>query len=206
MTDMDPIQAQLIAARKNQILDAAAKVFAEKGFPRATIKDVARAAGIADGTIYNYFENKEALLAGIWDRMNRDDETSLKAAIEEGTPLREYLRKSLQEEIDYLQPHLPEVFRVLLSEMLVNKNMRDKFYQNAKPGYSIAEQYAQMLMERGEIQSTDSAMTTRLIASVLFGMVMLMAMGDEYLLAKEDQLVDAITEFVLHGVHFNDDR
>ena len=45
----DSIQEQLIAARRNQILDAATKVFAEKGFHPTTIKDIAREAGIADG-------------------------------------------------------------------------------------------------------------------------------------------------------------
>ena len=53
------------AARREQILDAATTVFAAKGFHRATIKEVARAAGVADGTIYNYFENKAALLLGL---------------------------------------------------------------------------------------------------------------------------------------------
>ncbi len=45
----DPIQQQLIAARRKQILDAAVRVFADKGFHRATIRDIAQAAGIADG-------------------------------------------------------------------------------------------------------------------------------------------------------------
>jgi AcrR family transcriptional regulator len=58
----DPIQELLITARRNQILDAATKVFAEKGFHPTTIKDIAREAGIADGTIYNYFENKTATI------------------------------------------------------------------------------------------------------------------------------------------------
>jgi AcrR family transcriptional regulator len=44
----DPIQELLITARHNQILDAATRVFAEKGFHGATIKDIARLAGIAD--------------------------------------------------------------------------------------------------------------------------------------------------------------
>src|SRR5215475_5525124 len=74
MSKTDPIQAQLIEARRNQILDAATTVFAEKGFHRATIRDVAKAAGIADGTIYIYFENKTALLMGILDRMNETDQ------------------------------------------------------------------------------------------------------------------------------------
>ncbi|MDX1990860.1 MAG: helix-turn-helix domain-containing protein [bacterium] len=65
----DAIQQQLIAARRNQILDAAAVVFAEKGFHPTTIRDVAKQAGIADGTIYNYFDSKPALLLGIFERM-----------------------------------------------------------------------------------------------------------------------------------------
>src|SRR6476659_8280963 len=72
-TDNDSIQEQLIAARRNQILDAATTVFAEKGFHRSTIRDVAKAAGVADGTIYIYFENKTALLLGILNRLNETD-------------------------------------------------------------------------------------------------------------------------------------
>ncbi|MFL7790868.1 MAG: helix-turn-helix domain-containing protein, partial [Anaerolineae bacterium] len=54
-TNQDPIRQQLIEARRNQILDAAAAVFAEKGFHRTTTKEIASRAGIAEGTIYNYF-------------------------------------------------------------------------------------------------------------------------------------------------------
>lgn len=55
-------------ARRAQILDAAARVFARKGFAGATISDVARAAGLAEGSIYNYFRSKEALLVHIPSR------------------------------------------------------------------------------------------------------------------------------------------
>lgn len=47
--------------RREQIIDAAMRVFAQKGFTRATNRDVAREAGITAGLIYYYFENKEAL-------------------------------------------------------------------------------------------------------------------------------------------------
>lgn len=56
---------QFILERKKQILDAATKVFAAKGFDRATIADIARAAGVAEGSIYNYFKNKSDLLISI---------------------------------------------------------------------------------------------------------------------------------------------
>ena len=48
-------------ARPAEILDAALKVFAEKGFAGARMEDIARRAGVTKGTIYLYFENKEAV-------------------------------------------------------------------------------------------------------------------------------------------------
>jgi AcrR family transcriptional regulator len=56
-------------ARRNQILDAATKVFAEKGFQKATTREIAEAAEISEGTIYNYFETKDDLLLGLLDRI-----------------------------------------------------------------------------------------------------------------------------------------
>ena len=49
------------------ITDAAVDVFAERGFHQARISDIARRAGVADGTIYLYFKNKEDLLLSIFE-------------------------------------------------------------------------------------------------------------------------------------------
>src|SRR5712691_7077662 len=58
-------KARLEGARRTQILAAAALVFARKGFDRATVTEIARAAGLAEGSIYNYFRSKEELLVYI---------------------------------------------------------------------------------------------------------------------------------------------
>lgn len=58
-------KAQLEGARRMQILAAASAVFARKGFDRATVTDIAREAGLAEGSIYNYFRSKEELLVHI---------------------------------------------------------------------------------------------------------------------------------------------
>lgn len=49
------------AARPQEILEAAMGVFAEKGFARTRMEDIAHKAGVTKGTIYLYFENKEAV-------------------------------------------------------------------------------------------------------------------------------------------------
>ena len=51
--------------RMEAIINAAEKVFAEKDFSEATISEIAKLVGIADGTIYEYFENKEDILFSI---------------------------------------------------------------------------------------------------------------------------------------------
>src|SRR6267154_1714933 len=56
---------KVVEDRREQIIDAAMRVFSQKGFTRATNKDIAREAGITPGLIYHYFENKEALLRAI---------------------------------------------------------------------------------------------------------------------------------------------
>ncbi|MFZ1983348.1 MAG: TetR/AcrR family transcriptional regulator [Desulfatitalea sp.] len=52
-----------------QILTAAIKVFAERGFSQSTIAQIAQEAGVADGTIYLYFKNKDDILVQFYERM-----------------------------------------------------------------------------------------------------------------------------------------
>jgi TetR/AcrR family transcriptional regulator, transcriptional repressor for nem operon len=58
--------------RREQILDAAARVFTEKGPSAATMDEVAAAAGVAKGTVYLYFESKERLLLGLGNRYTEE--------------------------------------------------------------------------------------------------------------------------------------
>lgn len=58
--------------KRVRILDAALKIFASRGFYNAKVSEVAKEAGVADGTIYLYFESKDALLIALFeDRMQR---------------------------------------------------------------------------------------------------------------------------------------
>lgn len=56
-------------AREQQILDAAALVFARRGFDAARMEDIALAAGLSKGTLYWYFESKEALILALLKRL-----------------------------------------------------------------------------------------------------------------------------------------
>ncbi|MGQ9654861.1 MAG: TetR/AcrR family transcriptional regulator, partial [Thermodesulfobacteriota bacterium] len=55
------------AGKHQRILHAAVKIFAEKGFYKAKISEIAREAGVADGTIYLYFKNKDDILIQLFE-------------------------------------------------------------------------------------------------------------------------------------------
>ena len=54
--------------KRNRIIEAAVKIFAQKGFYLAKVSDVAKAADVADGTIYLYFKNKDDLLISLFEK------------------------------------------------------------------------------------------------------------------------------------------
>ena len=70
------VMAQLSSApqknKRTRIIDAAINVIAEKGYHSARISDIAKRAKVADGTIYLYFKNKEAILLSIFEEKMTD--------------------------------------------------------------------------------------------------------------------------------------
>ncbi len=85
----------------HRILEAAVKVFAEQGFFQSTISQIAKEAGVADGTIYLYFKNKDDILTQFFSYKTKLVFDRFKEAVEEGPnaieKLRNLIRKHLEE-------------------------------------------------------------------------------------------------------------
>src|SRR5213082_1401730 len=113
-TIKDPIGKSIKDSLQEQLIDAAIKVFAEKGFHPTTIKDIAREAGIADGTIYIYFENKTALMLGILDRMNESDQRDEDFSQFTKGDFRSFMKAYLRHRLMVLKGDNFEVFRVVI--------------------------------------------------------------------------------------------
>jgi len=108
--------AQRSTDRKKELVDAAVRVFARKGFHAARVGDIAEEAGVAHGLLYHYFRSKDEVLATIfrdtWDLLQNDTERIENANV----PLREQLRRFAR---IYLGSWLmtPELVSVLVREI-----------------------------------------------------------------------------------------
>src|SRR5436309_7142121 len=79
--------------KREAILRAATDVFAERGFFNAQVADVARAAGIAAGTVYLYFRSKDDLLISIFERSMRDALAEVRAMVGDESDAASRLRR-----------------------------------------------------------------------------------------------------------------
>jgi TetR/AcrR family fatty acid metabolism transcriptional regulator len=197
----DSLQEQLIAARRNQILDAATKVFAEKGYHLTTIKDIARQAGIADGTIYIYFENKTALMLGILDRMNETEQRDVVFSQFTEGDFRSLMKAYIQHRLQVFKADNFEIFRVVVSEILVNKELRELYYENIiEPTFMLAEGHFEQWAELHIIKPTNISLTVRTISGMILGLILEYTMGDKTLESQWDELPDVITDMILEGL------
>ncbi len=190
----------VVRARREQIVGAATRVFAEKGFRRATTREVARAAGVSEGTIYNYFENKDALLLAILDRLN---ETERRAAdFEEGmaTDFRGFLEQYLRRRMSLIWENR-EAFRVVLSEMLVNAELRERYLRHVvDPTMRIAEENFRSRMEQGEVRETYAPLAMRSVAGSVLGVLVLGLLGDEEINSRSEEVPDVLAGLLIFGL------
>ena len=82
-----------VEAKESSILDAAEKIFARSGFDGAKVSEIARAASVAEGTVYLYYKNKQDLLAGVVGRFWTQLTLGAEAAIQPDATTAEQLEQ-----------------------------------------------------------------------------------------------------------------
>lgn len=153
--------------KRERILAAAERIFARHGFFGARVSEIAKEAGVADGTIYLYFKSKDDLLISLFENRMRQVNDDLRRAIADRPPaaqLRAFIHRYLQLVSD--EPTAAEVLTIELRQS--SKFMKE--YDNPQfqdflrmLGGIIAEGQA-----RGEL---DPAIPSHIAARMIFGIL-----------------------------------
>jgi len=119
-------------ARRAQILEAAAQVFAQHGFRGATTRAIARAAGVAEGTIFRYFPTKRHLLLALFEAFVIRPIQQQLQTLETMEP-REWLEAFLVERLTAMRARLP-LMQALYQEIRTDEAVRQMFVEQiARP-------------------------------------------------------------------------
>src|SRR5215469_8139720 len=170
-------EQERIDRRRAQILAAASRVFARQGFHRTTVREVAREAGIADGTIYLYFASKQELLLALLGQLGRvaerpADFAGLASADARGA-LGSYLRRRFEDLRDWRQ-----LFAAVFPEVLADPGLRAAQAAQTVPAFEAAEAELARRMAAGELPPLDPALLARAAAATVLGLLVLDVLGD----------------------------
>jgi TetR/AcrR family fatty acid metabolism transcriptional regulator len=192
-------------ARKEQILQAAERVFAQKGFHDATISDVARKAKVSEATIYEYFPSKEELLFLIPGATARRGVENLEHVLQFIRSPADKVRAFVFDHLNFYQNH-PDYASVA---MLILKPSR-KFLETE--AYKDVQELARVLLQiiregiaAGEFRSD---LNPYLIRSAILGTIE-HEVTRQVLLGKPEDLVgltDPLTDLIVGGIKAGDSR
>ncbi|MCL1925651.1 MAG: TetR family transcriptional regulator [Syntrophorhabdaceae bacterium] len=119
--------------KRNRILQAAIEVFSQKGFFGSKVSEIARASGVADGTIYIYFKSKDDLLIALFEEKMDEIVVEMRRKVNEYTNPLDKLKAYIENHMKLLEGEagLIEVLQVELRQS--SKFMKDytpvKFFE-----------------------------------------------------------------------------
>jgi len=154
--------------KKRLILNSAIRVFARKGFYNARIKEIARQAKVADGTIYLYFKNKDDILISIFeDRIGKLNEKMLEIS-SMNISCREKIFKIIELQLGNVRGH-----RDLAEVITINLRQSNRFLKEfAAPLFNRYLDIMAGIIEDGQKRGEFSQKyPARIIATSLFGAI-----------------------------------
>jgi AcrR family transcriptional regulator len=90
---------------RGRILEAALSVFRERGFEKATMREIAAAAGVAVGAAYYYFDSKDAIVMAFYERSQGEMHAGIEAALDKAKTLDARLRVIIGTKFEYFAPN-----------------------------------------------------------------------------------------------------
>ena len=194
---------KVVEDRREQIIDAAMRVFSQKGFSRATNKDIAREAGITPGLIYHYFENKEAVLKAIIEtRSPLHLVESLSPQLLEQPPA-VFLRFLVLQVLGIVErDQFVQLLRVFVPEIIHNPPMSQIGAGVLQRVLTFLSSYFTIQMEVGTLRRTDPSLAAQTLIGCTMGFVLRRQLiRDELALTySHEQIADAVIDTVLNGL------
>jgi AcrR family transcriptional regulator len=195
--------------RPEEILDAALRVFVQRGLHKAKLEEVAQEAGISKGTIYLYFKNKEELFVATARRVmasieELDIEQYLAPSATTDARLPQLLRQVAQTAYrHFCTPSYLAFFSMLAAEARRYPEWGELYFRRVllEVNHRLAAVF-EHAMQTGECRTVDPVLAARAFA----GMFLIMALSQEHLGGKkhtplsERKVIDSLTDIFLHGI------
>ncbi len=181
------------------IINAAVKVFAKYGYHGAQVNKIAREAGVADGTIYLYFENKEDILISLFKEKMGKFIKRVAEAIENETDSEQQLLILVRHHFDHLEADKSLAIVTQIELRQANLEIREGISEPLKKYFQVIEHVVKNGQEQGKFISEVDIKTAR---KMVFGT--LDEVATSWVLSKKNYsltgLIDPIVKLLTTGL------
>lgn len=186
--------------RKHEVLKAAVEIFAKKGYPSATIREIAARAGVSIGTIYFYYKNKAGILKEIFKRM---DHMPIEAFIESKGNIPE--TKAFEEICRRALEFVARDFKLMMlffNEASRSAKLSDFFYSEFSTSIADLSKLFDKYAEKGVFRGRNQKDSALFFITSVFSLVMFKEGPFKRQLKKlsYDDCVKTMTDIFLSGL------
>jgi len=195
--------------KEQKILEAAIDVFSERGFSGSTTSEIAKRAGVAEGTIFRYFKTKKDILRGVLIQMlNLAGEPIIVEGVRkillntENKDLREVLKAFVKDRLEVLESVFPMI-KIIITEALYHDDIREAFFQNIiSKIFEIFTIFHRQMVERGLIRENVKALTMgrSIIGNIVMFVVYKQFFADKFNEQDMDKELDVVIDIIMYGI------
>lgn len=186
---------------RTKILQAAQKLFARKGFDGTTTKDLARKAGVAEGTIFRHFPNKKAILIELATEGWVDILTDLLTELSEMASYQAVAQVMRRRMLNMNQN--VDLMRICFFEAQFHPELRDRIQSEVIAKMTdVAEAFVETAMDKGVYRK----MNSQIVARVFVGMFAIAGFSQDTMLEGDadpqamKEMAEGLADIFLNGV------
>ncbi|HLO85406.1 MAG TPA: TetR/AcrR family transcriptional regulator [Nostocaceae cyanobacterium] len=189
------------AQTRSRILQAAQRLFASQGFDGTTTRDLAQAAGVAEGTLFRHFPSKKAILVEVATSGWVDILTDLLTELSEMGSYKA-VAQVMRRRMWNLHKNV-DLMKVCFMEVQFHPDLRDRIQTEIiNKMTDVAEAFFQTAMDKGIYRQMDA----KLVAKIFLGMFAIAGFSDNTLMEPNaspqemQQMAEGLADIFLNGV------
>jgi AcrR family transcriptional regulator len=190
--------AELVREKREQLIAAAIRVFIEKGFHNATVRDIGRAAGMTQGTIYNYVRSKDDILYLVCDRIVSEYQEETRKALESSHDPAARIRSAVHAVCEVMYQHQEEILLIYQDSHLLEPRSLRVILARVEEFIGMFE----TIVGQAVRQLPGPKPNVRLAAQILTFLPVMLALRrwSLYRDLTHEQVVDGLTDFLVRGL------
>jgi AcrR family transcriptional regulator len=209
---LDTIIAQSKLSKKQtdkqqKIVETAIKMFAVRGYANTSTSEIAKAAGVAEGTIFRHYGTKDNLLLSVILPFIKDSMPSIAEDVfneimsEKVLCFEDFLRALINNRINFIKEN-KEIFQIVVKEFVYNEELRKELFPYfSKNIVHRMIKVIEMYKERGELIAIPSSTIQRMIFTFIGGyFVSRFVLIPDNFVANEEEELDNVILFVMDGL------